>query len=201
MTMHILAINGSLSGSPSRTRRAVDVALDGAQGDNGDVTGEVLELREFDLQFCDGRPPDRYNNDTREVLRRIASADAYLVATPVYRASLTGALKNLFDLVPNDPNGDDPLRGRAVGLIATGGSHHHYLVIEHQLRPLFGFFGAHTVARSVYAASSDFDADKNAREHLRDDLRALGRDLVFLSKAVRAHHEHLAPAHLRIRRT
>src|SRR6059058_3539307 len=90
--------------------------------------------------------PDSYNSDTQRALALVEAADAYLVATPVYRGTYTGALKNFFDLVPNDPKGSDPLRGKVVGLLATGGSDHHYLVLEHQLRPLFGFFGAYTPA-------------------------------------------------------
>ncbi len=69
-----------------------------------------------------------------------------------------GALKNFFDLVPNDPTGSDPLHGKVVGLLASGVSDHHYPVLEHQLRPLFGFFCAYTLARAIYASAKDFDA-------------------------------------------
>jgi FMN reductase len=43
-----------------------------------------------------------------------------------------------------------------VLLAATGGSDRHALVIEHQLRPLFSFFGAHILPVSLYAANGDF---------------------------------------------
>jgi len=41
-------------------------------------------------------------------------------------------------------------------LAATGGSHLHGLVCEHQLRPLFGFFNALTLPTAVYATEADF---------------------------------------------
>jgi NAD(P)H-dependent FMN reductase len=109
----------------------------------------------------------------------VEEADAYLVATPVYRATYTGALKNFFDLVPNDPKGHDPLRGKVVGLLATGGSDHHYLVLEHQLRPLFGFFGAYTPTRAIYASSKDFDAQKQVQGRLVEELTLLGQEVVI----------------------
>ena len=83
---------------------------------------------------------------------RSRSADILVVGTPVYRASYTGLFKHVFDLVHYDA-----LIGTTVVLTATGGSPLHGLVMEHQLRPLFGFFRAHTVPSAVYATEVDFD--------------------------------------------
>ncbi len=200
MGIKLLAINGSLTPPTSRTRIVLDVALNAARASAADVETEVLELRDFNLQFCDGRAPEQYNADTKAALALVGEADAYLVATPIYRASYTGALKNLFDLVPNDPQGNDPLRGKAVGLLATGGSDHHYLVLEHQLRPLFGFFGAQTVGRAVYATPKDFNAAKQVEGKLVDELERLGEEVVILAKFLRDTPAAFRPEHLRIRR-
>lgn len=48
------------------------------------------------------------------------------------------------------------LVGKPVVIAATGGGHRHALTVEHQLRPLFAFFCAHTIATSVYAAEAEF---------------------------------------------
>ena len=85
------------------------------------------------------------------IVQRVEKADLLVVGTPVYRASYTGALKHLFDLVDHRA-----LTGKAVLLAATGGSPYHGLVLEHQLRPLFSFFGAVTVPTGVYGAPDDF---------------------------------------------
>lgn len=182
MSFKLLGINGSLTSAPSRTRSVLDVALAGARAYDASVETEVLELRDFALEFCDGRFPGDYNNDTQRALKLVEEADAYLVATPIYRGSYTGALKNFFDLVPADPRGSDPLRGKVVGLLATGGSDHHYLILEHQLRPLFGFFGAYTPARAIYAASRDFDAQKQPQGKLVEELTLLGQDVIYLTR-------------------
>ena len=41
-------------------------------------------------------------------------------------------------------------------LTATGGGPRHALVVEHSLRPLFGFFEALTIPTAVYASDADF---------------------------------------------
>lgn len=71
---------------------------------------------------------------------------------PVYRASFTGLFKHLFDFVEQYA-----IVGQPVLLAATGGGERHALIIEHQLRPLFGFFQALTLPVGVYASSADFD--------------------------------------------
>jgi MsuE subfamily FMN reductase len=179
MSFKLLAINGSFTPSPSRTRSVLDIAL--AAASTSDVETSVLELRDFAIEFCDGRPSESYNTDTRRALALVDEADAYLVATPIYRGSYTGALKNFFDLVPNDPKGRDPLRGKAIALLATGGSDHHYLTLEHELRPLFAFFGAHTLPRAIYASARDFDAQKQPQGKLVNELIALGQEIIILA--------------------
>ena len=69
------------------------------------------------------------------------AADALVLASPVYKGSYCGLFKHLLDLL-------DPLSlaGKPVLLGATGGGPRHALVIEHQLRPLLGFFEAQTLA-------------------------------------------------------
>ncbi|RWE72418.1 MAG: FMN reductase, partial [Mesorhizobium sp.] len=37
-----------------------------------------------------------------------------------------------------------------------GGGERHSLVVEHQLRPLFGFFEALTIPTGIYASDRDF---------------------------------------------
>lgn len=80
-----------------------------------------------------------------DALRRIESADLLIVGSPVYKGSYTGLLKHLIDLVEYTA-----LAGVPVGLIATGGSDRHALVVEHQLRPLFAFFTARTLATGLF---------------------------------------------------
>jgi FMN reductase len=85
------------------------------------------------------------------IIDAIEQADALIIGTPVYKGAYTGLFKHAFDLV--DPRA---LVGKPVLLTATGGGPRHALVVEHALRPLFGFFEALTVPTAVYASDADF---------------------------------------------
>ena len=85
------------------------------------------------------------------IIDAIEQADALIVGTPVYKGAYSGLFKHVFDLV--DPRA---LVGKPVVLTATGGGPRHALVVEHALRPLFGFFEALTVPTAVYASDADF---------------------------------------------
>ncbi len=79
------------------------------------------------------------------VLQAIEGADLIIAASPVYKGSYTGLFKHLIDLVDYKA-----LAGVPVALLAVGGSDRHALVVEHQLRPLFAFFGAATLPTAVF---------------------------------------------------
>ena len=111
----------------------------------------------------------------------IETADLLIVGTPVYRGSYTGAFKHVFDLVRHDR-----LRGTPVILTATGGSQMHGLVTEHQLRPLFGFFGALSLPTAVYATESDFENYMLVSNPVRQRVAAAASDAVRIL-AQRAH--------------
>jgi FMN reductase len=85
------------------------------------------------------------------IIDAIEQADALIVGTPVYKGAYTGLFKHVFDLVDARA-----LVGKPVVLTATGGGPRHALVVEHALRPLFGFFEALTVPTAVYASDADF---------------------------------------------
>ncbi len=85
------------------------------------------------------------------VIDHIASADAMIVCTPVYKAGISGLFKSFFDLLENDL-----LIAKPVVLAATGGTARHAMVVDEQLRPLFAFFRAITMPTSLYVAPEDW---------------------------------------------
>ena len=165
-----------LSGSPterSKTLLAIEVAVEHVADAYPSVETEIVNVRDYDVQFCDGRDPARYEGDTRKIIDKIVEADALIVGTPMYRATYTGILKNVFDLIPNDA-----LHGKPVGIVATGGSDHHFLAIEHELKPLIGFFQAHALPGAVYAKSEDYENGVLVSEGVVKSLRQLAEAVV-----------------------
>ena len=179
----LLGIVGSVS-ADSRTRTAVKVALDAA-ADTHDVDTAVLHLADYNLATADGRGIN-HEGDTADALELIVEADAYVVGTPVYRGSYSGALKNLLDMVPRGEWQGDvaPFENAAVGLVATGATDHHFLAVDQELRPAFAFFGAHTVGGATYATGGDFEDGELVDEAVRERLATLGEATVDLAAAI-----------------
>ncbi|OWV97393.1 FMN reductase [Rhizobium sp. R72] len=147
--MRILGINGSVK-QPSRTATLVAELL-ARIAQRVTATTEVVELTEAAPILFQALRADQLGKNGRAIVEAVEGADILVVGSPVYRASYTGALKHLFDLVDFRA-----LEGKRVVLAATGGTPLHGLMLEHQFRPLFGFFGAVTIPTTVYALESDF---------------------------------------------
>ena len=147
--LDVVAVVGSLH-SPSKTAALVDAIVD-RLGARLPVDVHVIRLHELGPGFAGALRRDQLPDSVELELRAIERADLLVVATPVYRASFTGLFKHLFDFVEQYALVDTP-----VLLAATGGSERHALILEHQLRPLFGFFQAVTLPLGIYAHDSDF---------------------------------------------
>jgi len=180
----LLGIVGSVS-ADSRTRTAVEVALDAAADEHG-VDTDVLHLAEYDLETADGRGIDNYAGDTAAALELIVEADAYVVGTPVYRGSYSGALKNLLDMVPRGQWQGDvaPFENAAVGLLATGATDHHFLAVDQELRPVFAFFGAHPLGGAAYATADHFEDGDLVDETVSERIELLGEATIELAAAI-----------------
>ncbi|WP_257251358.1 FMN reductase [Burkholderia cepacia] len=158
--INVVAISGGLQ-RPSRTL-ALTHAIVAALGAALPIDTRLIELGEIGSRLAGALTRAQVPADLDAQIRAIETADALVVASPVYRASYTGLFKHLFDLVHHEALVDVP-----VLLAATGGSERHALVIDHQLRPLFSFFQARTLPIGVYASESDFDQYQIASPALR----------------------------------
>jgi len=96
---------------------------------------------------------DALSDQARGVIEAIERADALVIGCPVFQGSYPGLFKHVFDLI--EPSA---LRNRPVLLTAVGGGLRHSLVVEHQLRPLFGFFEACTISTAIYASAAEIPA-------------------------------------------
>ncbi|NTD85820.1 FMN reductase [Agrobacterium tumefaciens] len=147
--MNVLGISGSVK-QPSRTARIVSDILNSIER-RASVSVDTVDLAVAAPILFRALRADQLDEAGRRIIDAVEGADVLVVGSPVYRASYTGALKHLFDLVDFRA-----LQGQRVILAATGGTALHGLMLEHQFRPLFGFFGAVTVPTTVYAVEADF---------------------------------------------
>ena len=135
----------SLGGSPSLKSRSA-VLLDYARQRLQQLGVEVIsyQIRDFaaeDLLHA------RFDSPQIQLLiEQIAQADCVLVATPVYKASFSGALKTLLDLLP-----ERALQHKVVLPLATAGSSVHMLAVDYALKPVLAALKAQEMLHGVFA--------------------------------------------------
>jgi len=171
----LVAVVGSVT-PPGRLRQAVEFTLGQARQSMPQLETSLIDLADYKVSFADGRPLEAYADDTAVIVARLEASDAVLLATPVYRATFTGALKNLLDLTPLEA-----LQAKPVGIVAMGATLHHYLGADWQLRAVLSWFGALTLPTSVYLQSSHFSEGKLADETMIMELGQLTASLANLS--------------------
>ncbi|MER7489999.1 NADPH-dependent FMN reductase [Streptomyces sp. NPDC126497] len=85
-----------------------------------------------------------------------ARADGVVVGTPVYKASYSGVLKALLDLLPQYA-----LAGKTVLPLATGGTTAHVLAIDYALRPVLNSMGAAHIVQGWFTLDKDITVHEN----------------------------------------
>ncbi|GAB6989630.1 NADPH-dependent FMN reductase [Paenibacillus pini] len=178
--MKLVGISGAIIGT--KTKIVVDKVLEEVKRNHPEVETELLDMKDYNVQFCDGRDPSAYTDDTRKVIDIVESADFLLIGTPIYQASMSGVLKNLFDLVPITA-----FQQKVVGFIATGGTYQHYLVVENQLKPIAGFFRSFVAPSYVYVHDDHFNDLKELRDpDVLERIEKLAHELVFMQTRLKS---------------
>jgi FMN reductase len=193
MSIKLHAIVGSVT-PPGRLLSATRWLLDSAQGAHQDVEVQLVNLADQRIAFADGRPPEQYGDDTAGLVEKVRCADGVIVASPVYRGSITGALKNFLDHLPLES-----LAAKPVGIVAMGATHHHFLGADWHLRDILAWFGAIVVPTSVYLVSADFVAGELV-ESAQQDLKDLAAAVVKLAAVTPEQGKYLGPKPLAARR-
>ncbi|MDO6447680.1 NADPH-dependent FMN reductase [Oceanobacillus profundus] len=170
--MKVLGISGSIVGS--KTRIAVENILNRINEQYEDIEIELIDLKQYNLVFSDGRDYRDYTGDTKLVLEKIMEADGYIIGTPTFQASIPGTLKNLFDLLPMDA-----FREKVVGLVSTAGSAKHYLVAEQQLKPILNYMQAMVIPKYVFIEEKHYHKQAIIDDEIVFRLNRLADDVVF----------------------
>ncbi|ELZ35006.1 flavoprotein [Halogeometricum pallidum JCM 14848] len=166
---HVVAVCGSLR-ERSYTRLALERSLDGVREAGG--TGEVLDLREYDLPVLDA--DEDAQGDSEAVVERVGDADALVLGTPVYHGSYSGVLKNALDHC-----GFDEFDGKTVGLLAVAGGGFPVTALEH-LRSVCRALNAWVLPHQVALphVSSQFCDGALTNEGLERRVHVLGQRVV-----------------------
>ncbi|MFD4835470.1 FMN reductase [Streptomyces uncialis] len=177
--LRVVAVVGTLS-APSRTTALVELILATLAARTA-VDTRLIELHTLGPAFTGATDREQVDDEVADALRAVEEADLVIAATPVFRGSYTGLFKHFFDLV--DQYG---LAAKPVLLAATGGSDRHALVIEHAMRPLFGFLQAWTAPAGIYLNSGDFDGTTILNPEVYERIEMAVNDVVPVAGALAA---------------
>ncbi|MFC5465718.1 NADPH-dependent FMN reductase [Lederbergia graminis] len=173
--MKVVGLSGSRVGS--KTRTALNYVLHEFKENYADIEMEIIDLADYDVQFSDGRNYLEYEGDTKYVTQAIMEADAIIIGTPVFQASIPATLKNIFDLLPINA-----FRDKVVSMLVTAGSSKHYLIVEQQLKPILSYMKAQIVQTYVFIEEKDFYRKEIINDDVLFRIQRLVEDTVVLTE-------------------
>jgi FMN reductase len=174
-SLRVVVVSAGLS-EPSSTRLLADLLAHAVAQELPEVVVEHVELRPLAHAITDAMLTGFAGTELAAAQQLVAQADAVVAVTPVYSASVSGLFKSFFDVLETGV-----LEGTPVVIAATAGTARHSLVLDHALRPLFGYLRAVVVPTGVFAASEDWGTS-GAATALRTRVdRAAGELAALLS--------------------
>jgi chromate reductase len=172
--MRVLAITGSLRQEAFSTRlveSARDLAPEGVEIDRYE---RLEEIPGFNQDHESG-----VSEVVEDLRRQITEADALLVITPEYNASMPGQLKNAIDWASR-PHGESALAGKPAAVLSSSPMPFGAIWANQQVRKAFTITGTPTVERELAIGKIDEKIDSEDRitdDTARTDLAALLAEL------------------------
>jgi chromate reductase, NAD(P)H dehydrogenase (quinone) len=147
--MRILGLSGSLRRDSNNTRLLEGTRRLLAPGVELDVFERLAEIPPYSEDDEHEVPPA-----VAALREAIAGADALLVATPEYNASIPGALKNALDWVSR-PVAGTPLRGKPAAVVGASTGLFGAVWAQAETRKVLATIGARVVDRELPIAQAD----------------------------------------------
>jgi FMN reductase len=156
--LRLVAVSAGVS-DPSSSRmladRIIGRSLALLRESGTQVSASIVELAPLAVEIARATVSGFPSEQLQTAIERVAAADAIVVSTPIYKAGISGLFKSFVDILENDL-----LVAKPVLLAATAGTSRHALVIDEQLRPLFGYMRALVLPTSVFAGPEDWAASE-----------------------------------------
>lgn len=179
--MKVLAISGSLRAA-ANSRVVLAAALEAVRNE-AEERGARVEVDHYerlaDLPIFNQEMEDSVPESVEDLRARIAEADALLIVTPEYNASIPGGLKNAIDWASR-PAGESKLGDKPAAAIANSDSPFGGIWAGEHLRRSLTFAGASVIddELAIGQVRSHFDDDKKPDEETAAKLAEMASKLV-----------------------
>ena len=166
--MRVLVIGCSLNpDSNSQILARESVAIFQALG----VETELIDLRQRPLPVCDGESADPA---TEAIAASVRSADAIVLAVPIYNFDVNAAAKNLVEHVGS------AFEDKLIAFLCSAGGSASYMSVMGLANSLMLDFRCLIVPRFVYSTGGCFRDGKLVSEDVAKRVRQLCDDVVRL---------------------
>jgi NAD(P)H-dependent FMN reductase len=169
----IVGISGSLRSS-SYTTLAVTLALKGAAELKCET--QLINLRDYQLAFCDGEDDESYfPKDVFRLRDEVKQAQGIILGTPEYHGGYSGVLKNALDLM-----GFEEFEGKMLGLVGVSGGAMGAFGAMESLRSIGRALHAWVVPEqaSIPQAWNQFDESGKLKDpKLEERIRMVGKQV------------------------
>lgn len=173
--MKVLGVSGSMRES-SHSTRATNVVLRAAEELGAET--KLIELRKADLPMYSPDGETRAHEGLRLATEAVNWADAFVLASPDYHGSMSGAMKNFLDFYWEE------FAGKLFGYVCA--SHEKGLTVMEQMRTsvrqCYGWtlpYGVSVHGEKDFSASGEISNAQVARR-----LGMLARDLVVYGELI-----------------
>lgn len=175
-SLNVLGVSSSMREGSFGTR-TLKIVLDAAQ--KYETKTRLLELRKMKMPLFNPDSSAQSSMELQKIADDVNWADAFVLVSPDYHGSISGALKNFLDYYWEE------FAGKTFGYICT--SHEKGLTVMDQMR---------TAVRQCYGWSLPYGISVNGQEDFNEvgevvnslldkRLRMLARDLVVYGKLIR----------------
>lgn len=176
MRPRIIVLIGSQRPEP-RLRALAAVAAQSASDAGADV--EVLDLATLSLPvMCVGDEAQDQLPQVQHIRASANDADGFILTTPEYHGSMSGALKNWFDYLYEE------LAGKVAGVLATTGGGSGDMSIS-AVKTSFQWCHGFVLPFHAAATSSDFVDAATMPTRVQERVQRIGHDVVRYARVLR----------------
>jgi NAD(P)H-dependent FMN reductase len=133
----------------------------------------LLDLRNIQMEFCDGRPLKEYHPEVQQAYQTMEQADAFIIGMPVYCYSVSGPLKNFIDITSG------AMEKKVAGILCNAGGNQSYMASADLSNILAYESHVTTVQPIVYSSYEDYDdqilTGKKVKSKIREMVDLLTR--------------------------
>ena len=176
MAIKILGVSGSMR-EGSHSARALGLVLEAARERGAETRS--LDLRASDLPMYRPRGALIETKSVREANEAVNWADAFVLASPDYHGSMSGAMKNFLDYYWTE------FAGKLFGYLCA--SHEKGLTVMEQMRTAVRqCYGWSLPYGASFHGDEDFDGAGNLQNaYVARRLQMMARDLVVYGSRIR----------------